>query len=198
MNVCMNMQKKCPAVISYQGWFTHMQRQTQEMNYEYQKCSWWLWSPLGNSYISLSPVIAQNRFLPPPLPSQPICVFILISMNWTISTKKWFLETELVKLCIKTTNLVMPPSVTGLLETAFFGKSNVIPSAGDIQASVLARVRLTKGLNFSLNFFRRNLVDYIIFSLIIIVHVPKRFMAQFSPQEFRFPWNLCLWWNVQW
>lgn len=86
---------------------------------------------------------------------------------------------------IKTRKLVMPPSVSGLLEKAYFVKGNLIASAGDSQASVFIRLRLTKDLDCSLNFLRRNLVDYILFSLIIFVHVPKRFMVFFSPQEFR-------------
>lgn len=53
----------------------------------------------------------------------------------------------------------MPPSVTGLLEKAYFVKSNLIPSAGDSQDSAFIRLRLTKGLDCSLNFLRRNLVD---------------------------------------
>lgn len=81
----------------------------------------------------------------------------------------------------------MPPPVSGLLEKAYFVKSNLIPSAGDSQATVFIRLRLTKDLDCSLNFLRRNLVGYILFSLVIFVHVPKRFMDHFSPQEFRFP-----------
>lgn len=100
-------------------------------------------------------------------------------MNWTEQQKKWFCKNDRVKLCIKTGKPVMPPSVSGLLEKPYFVKSNFILCASDSQASVFIRLRLTKGLDCSLNFLWRNLVDHIHFSLIFLVHVPKRFLAHF-------------------
>lgn len=71
----------------------------------------------------------------------------------------------LVMFCNRTKELVILPFVS-FCKRPILWKSNFIPSAGDSQTSVFIRLRLTKGLECSLNFFRRSSVDYNLFFFI--------------------------------
>lgn len=117
MNVCMNMQENCIMLLSATKVdLPHIERQIQEMNYEYQKCSRYLWSPLGNSHFSPSTVIAENRFFFPHMNN--LCS--QSHFHELENKTNWFSKNDSVKFCIKTGKLVRPTSASGLLEKRFF------------------------------------------------------------------------------
>lgn len=115
-----------------------------------------------------------------------------------------------MKFCIKTRELVIPPSVCELLQKADSVKSNFIPSASDSQDTVFIRLRLTKALECSFYFLRRNLVDdtFFFYPLIIFVHVPKSLMTIFLQRNLNFseifvPGGVLIWckkqrWKSRW